>query len=378
MTQEYFARRFFDGDSIKENVSFSVENGVVADLTAHTEPSAEAMQLTGLVTPGFIDVQVNGGGGALFNQSPTLEAIQTMSQAHQKYGTTGLFPTVITDDVEVMKQAADAVSSAIQSNQHDVLGIHFEGPHLSVERKGVHAEQHIRPLSEQELALFTRKDLGKVIVTLAPENVSCDDISTLTQQGVLVCLGHSNANYEQVCKALDAGACGFTHLFNAMSPMQSREPGMVGAALLDQHSWCGVIVDGYHVHGASLQLAIRAKSKGKILLVTDAMPPVGSDEPSFSLYGQEIIRTGDRLNAVTGELAGSVLDMAGAVRNTVNTLGVELEEALRMAAKYPAEFAQLDTRVGQLKVGQKANFVVLNEALEVEQTWLAGECRYHR
>ncbi|MBW8189425.1 N-acetylglucosamine-6-phosphate deacetylase [Neiella marina] len=376
MTKQFFAKQFFDGQQLLANVAFTVANGCIDTLIKNAIEPTQATCLEGLVAPGFIDIQVNGGGGKLFNQQPTLDTISCIGHAHRQFGTTGFFPTVITDDLTVMKQAADAVSKAIELGQTDVLGIHFEGPHLSVSRKGVHAEEHIRGISHSEFAQFTRADLGQVIVTLAPENVSCDDITKLTEHGVVVCLGHSDASYEQVQKAIDAGARGFTHLFNAMSPLQSREPGMVGAALLDENTWCGLIVDGHHVHQASLKLAVRAKATGKMMLVTDAMPPVGAEQPSFRLYGQEIVRTGDRLNAQTGELAGSVLDMAGAVKNTVEQLGLPLEEALRMASRYPAAFARTDHLLGDLSSGKHANFVVLNSDIAVQQTWLAGERVY--
>ncbi|MBD1388170.1 N-acetylglucosamine-6-phosphate deacetylase [Neiella sp. HB171785] len=378
MTQRFFAKQLFDGQQLLDNVAFEVTDGWISEIQPRATIDAAMTFVDGLVVPGFIDVQVNGGGGVMFNQTPTASAINRIGQAHAQFGTTGLLPTVITDDIEVMTQAADAVSQAIAEGQHNVLGIHFEGPHLSVARKGVHAEHHIRPLTEREFDQFIRQDLGKVVVTLAPENVSTEQIARLTQHGVLVCLGHSNASFKQVQAAIAAGARGFTHLFNAMSPLQSREPGMVGAALLDNHTWCGLIVDGHHVHPATLQLAIAAKAAGKMMLVTDAMPPVGDSKPSFSLYGQEIIRTEDRLNAKTGELAGSVLDMAAAVRNTVSQLGLPLVDALKMASRYPAEFALLADEVGSLGAGKRANFVVLDAALMVQQTWLAGECIYHR
>ncbi|TRX55669.1 N-acetylglucosamine-6-phosphate deacetylase [Thalassomonas sp. M1454] len=362
---------FFDGQSIRQNICVSIEHGkIVAVAPAGNE---QAEKISGLMAPGFIDVQVNGGGGALFNSSPTVAAIKTIGAAHAQFGTTGFLPTLITDKVEVMQKAADAVSQAINENAPGVLGVHFEGPHLSIPKKGVHSPEFIRKISDEEMAVFTRQDLGKVIVTLAPENVAVEDIKTLVDAGVRVCLGHSNADFTTVCNALSAGATGFTHLFNAMSAFQAREPGMVGAALLDENSWCGIIIDGHHVHYDAAKLAIKAKEKGKMMLVTDAMPPVGTTDESFPFFDSKVIRTGDRLNALTGELAGSCLDMAGAVINTIKYIGIEADEALRMAALYPASFLQLDNSLGRLQPGYGADFVMLDTDYNVTQTWIAGK-----
>lgn len=283
-------------------------------------------------------------------------------------------PTLITDRIEVMQQAADATAQAIAAGQSGVLGIHFEGPHLSHPKKGTHSEQFIRPISEEEFAVYGRQDLGIKMVTLAPETVPLSDIERLIALGVKVCIGHSNADYETASAALNVGVDGFTHLFNAMSAFTSREPGVVGAALWDDNSWCGLIVDGHHVHPLSAQLAIRTKQRGKVMLVTDAMPPVGTDDTEFDFFdGRKVIRTGDRLNSTTGELAGSVLDMASAVRNTVNTLNVSLAESLRMASLYPAQYLGLSQK-GHLRSGADADFVVLDRRnLLVEQTYIAGQ-----
>ena len=362
----------FDGETMHHNVAVTFNESKITAI----EPSAQKELIAGTMVPGFIDVQVNGGGGALFNSDPSVEAINTIGLAHAKFGTTGFLPTLITDNVEVMQKAADAVSVAIKQQQPGVLGVHFEGPHLSVPKKGVHSTEFIRAISDAEMAVFTRQDLGKVAVTLAPENVNVADIKTLVDAGVRVCLGHSNADFETVNNALKAGATGFTHLFNAMSAMQSRELGMVGAALLDDNSWCGLIVDGYHVDYNACKIAIRAKQTGKIMLVTDAMPPVGTDDQSFPFFGSKVIRTGDRLNALTGELAGSCLDMAAAVKNTVEYVGVDLDEALRMAALYPEQFLQLERSIGQLSVGAQADFVLLDSELNVQQTWISGKQVY--
>lgn len=371
------AEQLFDGESFHQDVPVTIEDGLIASFD--TALGAKEVRYTGTLVPGFIDVQVNGGGGALFNTSPTVACIETIGKAHARFGTTGFLPTLITDNVQVMAKAADAVASAVAQKSAGVLGVHFEGPHLSVPKKGVHPQGFIREITEAELAIFCRQDLGIRVVTLAPENVSPEVIRLLVESGVKVCLGHSNADYDTVIAALKAGATGFTHLYNAMSPLGSREPGVVGAAMESETAWCGLIVDGHHVHPAAARVALRAKPRGKMMLVTDAMPPVGmDDETSFELFGTQVLRVGDRLNAVTGELAGCVLDMASAVHNTVNMLGLPLGEALRMAALYPAEFLGIADSVGRLAVGQRADIVLLDNQHQVLANYIAGNAVYVR
>ncbi|MFG0455101.1 N-acetylglucosamine-6-phosphate deacetylase [Shewanella mangrovisoli] len=371
------AEQLFDGEAFHRDVPVTIEDGLIASLD--TASGAKEIRYPGTLVPGFIDVQVNGGGGALFNSSPTVACIETIGKAHARFGTTGFLPTLITDDVQVMAKAADAVASAVAQKSAGVLGVHFEGPHLSVPKKGVHPQGFIREITEAELAIFCRQDLGIRVVTLAPENVSPEVIRLLVESGVKVCLGHSNADYDIVVAALAAGATGFTHLYNAMSPLGSREPGVVGAAIESETAWCGLIVDGHHVHPAAARVALRAKPRGKVMLVTDAMPPVGmDDETSFELFGTQVLRVGDRLNAVTGELAGCVLDMATAVENSVKMLGLPLGEALRMASLYPAEFLGIAESVGRLAVGQRADLVLLDNQHKVLANYIAGNAVYVR
>ena len=371
--QRYLPQSVFDGERLLQQTAVVVENGIIVSLEA---PNGEEQVLSGVLAPGYIDIQVNGGGGALFNATPTETALSTMIETHSCFGTTAMLPTLITDSVDKMSLAADTISRVIADKVPGIIGVHFEGPHLSVAKRGVHSTDHIRPISAQEKAIFSRDDLGVKVVTLAPENVSPEDIAFLVQHNVLVCLGHSNATFEVTKRALEAGATGFTHLYNAMSPFTSREPGVVGAALEDQNSWCGIIIDGHHVHPAAAKVALEAKPQGKILLVTDAMSPVGSDETEFELLGHHVTRTGDRLNAATGQLAGSVLDMAGAVKNTVETLDVELGEALRMASLYPAEYLVISNTFGRIAPGYRADFVLLNDDLTVRQTFINGKSVY--
>ncbi|MFT4808985.1 MAG: N-acetylglucosamine-6-phosphate deacetylase [Paraglaciecola sp.] len=370
--QRYFAKNLFDGKTIKTNQLITVEGSTIHSIES-AQFQNDAIQLSGLVAPGFVDVQVNGGGGLLFNNQPNLDTLITMSRAHQQFGSTAILPTLITDDVATMHMAANAVASAITQNVKGIIGIHFEGPHLSQPKKGIHPKQHIRQISPEEMALFKRTDLGLVCVTLAPENVPVELIKELVQANVKVCLGHSNASAAQTFAALQAGAQGFTHLFNAMSPLQSREAGMVGAALLDSSSYCGLIVDHEHVDITSCQLAMKCKTPDRIMLVTDAMSHVGSEQIELQFAGMQISRQGNKLTIEGGRLAGSALDMASAVRNSVQNLHCSVQDALKMASTTPATFLGLQQQKGFLAPGFDADWVVLTDQHYVNTTFIAGE-----
>ncbi|ALO33968.1 N-acetylglucosamine-6-phosphate deacetylase [Colwellia sp. MT41] len=369
----FHAKRLFDGHAFLDDQVLTIVAGKITDIDQNT--SKVDVTAKGLVVPGYIDLQVNGGGGALFNDSPSVDKLKIIMAAHARFGTTAMMPTLISDKIEVMQQAADAIAQAISTGVAGILGIHFEGPHLSIEKKGTHCADYIRGLSSAEWQVLSRQDIGQVIVTLAPETVSTDDIKRMVKLGIKVCLGHSNADYQTTQQAIDAGASGFTHLFNAMSPLQGREPGVVGAALLNNNTSCGLIVDGFHVDYASCKLAIQAKPRGKIFLVTDAMPPVGTTLTQFALYDRTVYVDNGKLTSTTGELAGSSLDMASAVKNTHQGLGIPLDEALRMGSLYPAQYLYQNQAVirGELMPGKQADMVVLNDDLSVKETWISGQ-----
>lgn len=348
----------------------------IADLLPLSDPRVRAAQqhdLDGqLLLPGFIDVQVNGGGGVLFNDAPAVETIRRIGAAHRRFGTTGFLPTLVSDSVDVMRAALAAVEQALAEGVPGVLGIHLEGPYLAPARKGVHDPKFFHVPGNEELALLCAPHRGVRLLTLAPERVSLASIGALAAAGVIVCAGHTAADYAMTHAALAAGVRGFTHLFNAMTPFGSREPGVVGAALEDADSWCGLIVDGHHVHPASLRVAIAAKARGKMLLVTDAMPPVGSDHPDFVLNGETITAKDGICQTAQGVLAGSALDMAVAVRNAVQLLGVPLDEAARMASTYPADFLGLGASHGRIAAGYLADLVLLDDEYRVLQSWIGG------
>jgi N-acetylglucosamine-6-phosphate deacetylase len=325
-----------------------------------------------LLVPGFIDTQVNGGGGVLFNDDPSVESIAAIGRAHRRFGTTGFLPTLISDDLDVVAQAIHAVRDAIARGVPGVLGIHIEGPFLSNERRGVHDASKLRTLDEDAMKLLATPTGGVTMVTLAPERTTRTIIRALTDAGVIVSAGHTNATYDELQPALEAGVRGFTHLFNAMSQLGNREPGAVGAALANADCWAGLIVDGYHVHAEVLKIALRAKRHDRFMLVSDAMPSVGADVKEFRIQGRLITVEGDRIVDDEGRLAGAHLDMSGAVRNTVNQLGVTLTSALRMASTYPAEFLKLGDHMGRIAPGQRADLVLVDEEINVLRSWIGG------
>jgi N-acetylglucosamine-6-phosphate deacetylase len=324
-----------------------------------------------LLVPGFIDAQVNGGGGVLFNDEPSVDTIATIARAHRRFGTTGFLPTLISDDLDVVAQAIDAVGQAIAAGVPGVLGIHIEGPFLNEARRGVHDASKLRALDGDAAKLLARPHGGVTMVTLAPERTTPQFIRQLSEAGVIVSAGHTNATFAELQPALAAGLRGFTHLFNAMSPIGSREPGAVGAALADDASWCGLIVDGHHVHPEVMKLALRAKRHDRFMLVSDAMPSVGAEMKSFVLNGRPITVADNKLMDEEGRLAGADLDMASAVRNAVRMLGLPLEDALRMASANPADFLALRD-VGRLARGLRANLALLDDDCQVLGTWIDG------
>lgn len=321
--------------------------------------------------PGFIDCQVNGGGGVLFNHEPSVEGIRAIAAAHRRFGTTGLLPTLISDEAEVMQRALAAVDAAMQQVP-GILGIHIEGPYIAPARKGVHAEATLRVPDAREIALSTSLKRGRTLLTLAPECVPAEALREFLAAGVVVSVGHTAADYDSVRRALAAGVRGFTHLFNAMTPLQSRAPGAVGAALEDRDSWCGVIVDGAHVHPASLKVALAAKPRGKLFLVTDAMPTVGARASEFELNGEIVTIKDGIARTADGTLAGSVISMIDAVQNCVELLGLPLEEAARMASTYPAEFLGLGASHGRIAPGYHADLTVIDSSFTVHETWIGG------
>ncbi|NIZ02308.1 N-acetylglucosamine-6-phosphate deacetylase [Thalassospira lucentensis] len=367
--------RIFDGTTFHDSKSVIVRNGAVDAIVEDAALPKGLDVINGqdqTLAPGLIDVQVNGGGGVLLNDQPTVDGVRAIMQAHRKYGTTAMLPTLITDYRDKMEAAISAVSDAIDVGVPGIVGIHLEGPYLNPQRKGVHSADIIRPMESDAIELLTSLPNGRILVTMAPEKATKGTIKKLADKGVLVCAGHTAGTYGDIENAIDEGLRGFTHLFNAMSPLSHREPGVAGAAMADDATWCGLIADGYHVHPAVLKIAIHAKATGKIMLVTDAMPTVGADDKRFTLGGEEITATNGRCALADGTLAGSDLDMISAVKNCVEMVGLDLGDALRMASLYPAEFLKLDDKMGRIAPGYQADMILFDDAFNVTRSWING------
>ena len=362
-------------DAIVTDVAVLVDGPTIAAVVHRDEVPAdvEHVDLAGAtLAPGFIDTQVNGGGGVLFNDDPSVETIAAIGAAHRAFGTTGFLPTLISDDLAVVRRAVAAVDAAIEAGVPGVLGIHIEGPFLNLERKGIHSADHIRTLDDEGFAAITGLRHGRTLVTLAPEETDPDTIRRLVAAGVIVAAGHTNGSYAEIRAALDAGVSGFTHLFNAMSPLGSREPGAVGAALEDRAAYCGLIVDGHHVDPVSMRLALRLKGAARLMLVSDAMPSVGAADKRFRLQGQWVTAAGGVCVNADGTLAGADLDMAGAVRNAVAMLGVDLATAVSMASSSPAAFLGMAQVRGRIGAGWRADLVAVDVDGDIVGSWIDG------
>ncbi len=369
------ADHVFDGAVVRERTAAVVDGARILDLVPTTDlprtMSTRAMPEGAWLAPGFIDMQVNGGGDVLFNDQPSAQAARSIAAAHRRRGTTGLLPTLISDSAEKMRLALQAVNAAVGS-EPGILGLHLEGPYLSPEKPGVHDRRQLRQPSPAELAMLTAPRDGVLLVTLAPEIVPAGFIAQLVAAGIRVSLGHSMASYQQTRAAMAEGLTGFTHLFNVMRPLSSREGGPIALALESPDAWYGLIVDGVHVDPAMLRLALRGL--GHPILVSDAMPPVGGHRSSFSLHGDTITARDGYCARDDGTLAGTVLDMAAAVRNCVHLLGIPLPEALRFASTHPATFLGLGQTLGRLAPGYRADLVAFDATdMTVVATWVAGQ-----
>jgi N-acetylglucosamine-6-phosphate deacetylase len=366
----------FNGESLRPDQAVLIEGGRIISVMDQGQVPAGVTDVYdlrgGTLVPGLIDLQVNGGGGVLFNAAPSVDSLRAIGTAHRQYGTTGFLPTLITDSFDVMRQAIAAVSQAITEGVPGVLGIHLEGPFLNPERKGAHDAKNFCLLDQEGFKILTSLSVGKTLVTLAPELTTPVMIRNLVQQGVIVSAGHSAADYAQTCEALAAGVSGFTHLYNAMTPLQSRDPGMVGAAIDDDNSWFGIIADGYHMHPAAFRIAVAAKKSGGAVLVTDAMPTVGSPNKSFMLNGETIIAKDGRITNAAGSLAGSDLDMLSAVNNAAEFARVDWFDAVRMATLYPARALGLDGELGAIRAGYRASLLALDDRRRICASWIDG------
>ena len=372
--------RIFDGERFHDDKALVVADGRVETIAPLNDlPEGDPIELDGgILSAGFIDAQVNGGGGRMLNDEPSPASMYTIAAGHRPYGTTSLLPTLITDTARATAAAIDAAKQAVHENR-GVAGLHLEGPHLAPARKGAHLAELMRPVEDSDVSALTEaaQAIGTLLVTMAAEQVTEKQVRALSEAGIIVSIGHSDCTSEAAEARFDAGARGVTHLFNAMSQLGHRTPGLVGAALDHPAVWCGIIADGHHVDPKALRTALRAKrGEGKLFFVTDAMSLVGSKENSFTLNGRTVRReTGgfcSKLVLSDGTLAGSDVDMASAIRYGITYLDLSLAEALRMATLYPARFLGIADR-GRLAPGLRADLVHMTDGIEVKQTWISGE-----
>ncbi|RFB79877.1 N-acetylglucosamine-6-phosphate deacetylase [Methylovirgula sp. 4M-Z18] len=376
------APRIFDGETWHTNAAVLMANGDVdAIVQQNAIPSGlEVTEIdTGFIAPGFVDLQVNGGGGVMLNDHRDADAIRTICAAHASFGTTALLATLITDTPTITAEAIAAGAEAARRQIPGFLGLHLEGPHLSIRRKGAHDPHLIRPMEEDDLIrlIAARDQMPVLLTTVATESVAPHQIKHLAGAGLIVSLGHSNANYADVVQAAKAGASMATHLFNAMSQIENRAPGLVGASIALPSLWAGLIADGIHVDPINIGIALRAKpGPARIFLVTDAMATIGTDMREFKLNGRVIKRHDGRLTLEDGTLAGADLDMISAVRFMRNRIGITLEEALRMASLYPAMAVGMDHRHGRLGLHTRADMVVLDDELGIGSVWIGGQPVY--
>ncbi|MCV2865736.1 N-acetylglucosamine-6-phosphate deacetylase [Albidovulum sediminicola] len=371
----YTSTQIFDGTRLTPG-ALVVEDGRVSAVASEVPRGMRQVELgSGTIAPGFIDLQLNGGDGVMLNDAPTLETLERMAAAHGGLGATAIFPTLITDTPEQTRAAVEAAVAAIATGVPGIAGLHLEGPHLSLARKGAHDPALIRRMEDADLAFLVASAarLPRLMVTLAPESVSNDQLARLSAGGVYVSLGHTDADYDVCVAAAGAGARIVTHLFNAMSPLGNRNPGLVGAALDRGGLSAGLIADGIHVHPAAIRAALAAKrGPSRIFLVSDAMATAGSEITRFTLNGREILRRDGRLTLADGTLAGADLDMAGALRVMTRDVGTALDHALAMATSGPARAVGLEGRYGHLMPGRAADFVYLDDALRLMGVWRAG------
>jgi N-acetylglucosamine-6-phosphate deacetylase len=369
-----YGARLFDGERLRDDCALIAEGGSIHALTRFEDRPRGGEQVDlggGILSPGFIDWQINGGGGVLFNAEPTVEGIASIGAAHRREGVTAFLPTVVTDAPPVLDAALAAAREA-RARVPGALGIHVEGPFIDMRRKGAHPPEFIRPMREEDADALIAAHVGVMVVTLAPASVPLERIAHLAKAGIVVSLGHSDASAEEAQSVFDAGASAVTHLYNAMSQLSSRAPGVVGAALADKRVFCGLIADGEHAHAAACRAALAAKGVRGIALVSDAMPPAAGGPEAFDLQGRRIKRQGNKLVAEDGTLAGAAITMRDAVAYVVHNLGLPLADALMMATLTPARLLRLDDRIGRLKPGHRADLVHLTDDLQVAEVWSGG------
>ena len=375
MKQAITGSKLFNGIDFIEHKALLIEDqhiaGIVNEDAIPTDFQVKKLD-GGILSPGFIDLQVNGGGGKLFNNSPDKESLNTIISAHQYFGTTSIMPTVISDSLNILQKCTDTISNEIDNN-HSLLGIHIEGPFFNVKYRGVHQKQYINTINASYLNLFETLDKFPVMLTLAPECISIKQLKHLNSLGFKILAGHTDANYDQLEEAVKYGLDGFTHLFNAMGQISAREPGVVGSAFDFDETSASIIVDLHHVHPSLINLSFKQKPKGKLFFVSDSMATINHGEPSFELYDEVVSESNGRIINSEGKLAGSSITQIDAIKNAYQKCSIPLESAISMATLYPAEYLGVSDYIGQLKKGYRADLAHFDSNFHVQNVWLAGK-----
>ena len=375
MKQALLGSQIFCGERFYDDHALLVEGKSIVDIVDknNTPDNFNKIELDqGILAPGFIDLQVNGGGGVLFNNSPNKESLNTIIKAHQFFGTTSVMPTVISDSLEVLEQCIKTVTEEIKNNS-SLLGIHIEGPFFNTKYRGVHQKQYISTINSDYLNLFESLKGFPVMLTLAPECISSQQLKQLTSLGIKTLAGHSDASYDKLDDAIKNGLDGFTHLFNAMGQISAREPGVVGSALHFENTFASIIVDLHHVHPSLIQLAYQLKPTGKLFFISDSMATINHGKPSFELYDEVVNESDGRLVNSEGKLAGSSITQIDAVKNAYQKCNIPLNQALAMASRYPAEYLGIENYLGSLKPGYRADLVHFDSNFKVHNTWVSGK-----
>ena len=375
MKQALLGSQIFCGERFYDDHALLVEGKSIVDIVDknNTPDNFNKIELDqGILAPGFIDLQVNGGGGVLFNNSPNKESLNTIIKAHQFFGTTSVMPTVISDSLEVLEQCIKTVTEEIKNNS-SLLGIHIEGPFFNTKYRGVHQKQYISTINSDYLNLFESLKGFPVMLTLAPECISSKELKHLTSLGIKTLAGHSDASYDELDDAIKNGLDGFTHLFNAMGQISAREPGVVGSALHFENTFASIIVDLHHVHPSLIQLAYQLKPTGKLFFISDSMATINHGKPSFELYDEVVNESDGRLVNSEGKLAGSSITQIDAVKNAYQKCNIPLNQALAMASRYPAEYLGIENHLGSLKPGYRADLVHFDSNFKVHNAWVSGK-----
>ena len=367
--------KLFTGENFLENKALLIEDKYIAGIVgkANIPKNFEIQKLNGgILSPGFIDLQVNGGGGKLFNNSPDKESLNTIIEAHQYFGSTSIMPTVISDSLNILQKCTETISNEINNN-HSLLGVHIEGPFFNAKYRGVHQKKYINTINASYLSLFEKLDEFPVMITLAPECISIKQLKYLKSLGFKILAGHTDASYDQLEEAIKYGLDGFTHLFNAMGQISAREPSVVGSAFDFDETSASIIVDLHHVHPSLINLSFKQKPKGKLFFVSDSMATINHAEPSFELYDELVSESNGRIINSEGKLAGSSITQIDAIKNAYQKCNIPLESAIAMATLYPAQYLGVSHYIGQLKKGHRADLVHFDSSFKVRNVWLSGK-----